>query len=129
VIFLFIGLPLIVAALLPLIGRLSKKLLPDVLGNGVFLVLLLYALTGARSLVSAGPVVQSLDWFGETVALKVAVDGFSLLMLAVISLVSLCVGLYSIDYMEHYGSKANYYALLLMMVAGMNGLVLVTDLF
>ena len=31
--------------------------------------------------------------------------------------------------MEHYGSKANYYALLLMMVAGMNGLVLVTDLF
>jgi multicomponent Na+:H+ antiporter subunit D len=129
VIFLFIGLPLIVAALLPLIGRASKKLLPDVLGNGVFLVLLVYVLTGAKALISAGPVVQSLDWFGETTALKVAVDGFSLFMLAVISLVSLCVGLYSISYMEHYGSKANYYALLLMMVAGMNGLVLVTDLF
>lgn len=128
-IFLFIGLPLIVAALLPLIGRASKKLLPDVLGNGVFLFLLVYGLTGAKSLISAGPVVQSLDWFGETTALKVAVDGFSLFMLAVIALVSLCVGLYSINYMEHYGSKANYYALLLMMVAGMNGLVLVTDLF
>jgi multicomponent Na+:H+ antiporter subunit D len=129
VIFLYIGLPLIVAALLPLIGRASKKLLPDVLGNGVFLFLLVYGLTGAKSLISAGPVVQSLDWFGETTALKVAVDGFSLFMLAVIALVSLCVGLYSIDYMNHYGSKANYYALLLLMVAGMNGLVLVTDLF
>jgi multicomponent Na+:H+ antiporter subunit D len=129
VIFLYIGLPLIVAALLPLVGRASKKLLPDVLGNGVFLFLLVYGLTGAKSLISAGPVVQSLDWFGETVALKVAVDGFSLFMLVVIALVSLCVGLYSIDYMEHYGSKANYYALLLMMVGGMNGLVLVTDLF
>jgi multicomponent Na+:H+ antiporter subunit D len=129
VIFLYIGLPLIVAALLPLIGRVSKKLLPDVLGNGVFLFLLVYGLTGAKSLISGGPVVQSLDWFGETTALKVAVDGFSLFMLAVIALVSLCVGLYSINYMDHYGSKANYYALLLMMVAGMNGLVLVTDLF
>ena len=41
----------------------------------------------------------------------------------------MCVGLYSINYMEHYGAKANYYALLLVMVAGMNGLVLSQDLF
>ena len=31
--------------------------------------------------------------------------------------------------MEHYGAKANYYALFLVMVAGMNGLVLSADLF
>jgi multicomponent Na+:H+ antiporter subunit D len=31
--------------------------------------------------------------------------------------------------MEHYGAKANYYALFLVMIAGMNGLVLATDLF
>jgi multicomponent Na+:H+ antiporter subunit D len=43
--------------------------------------------------------------------------------------VSLGVGLYSIDYMERYGAKANYYALLLVMVAGMNGMVLSNDLF
>ena len=50
-------------------------------------------------------------------------------MLMAIALVTLCVGLFSINYMEHYGAKANYYALLLMMMTGMNGLVLVTDLF
>ena len=31
--------------------------------------------------------------------------------------------------MKHYGSKANYYALFLVMIAGMNGLVLSADLF
>ena len=50
-------------------------------------------------------------------------------MLVAVSLVGLAASLFSIDYMEHYGAKANYYALYLVMIAGMNGLVLVTDLF
>jgi multicomponent Na+:H+ antiporter subunit D len=128
-IFLFIGLPLIIAAVLPLVGKASKKVLPDVLANGVFLALFAFAVTGARGLLAGGSLRQTLAWFGEPLGLTVAVDSFSLFMLAVIALISACVGLYSISYMEHYGSKANYYALLLMMVAGMNGLVLVTDLF
>jgi multicomponent Na+:H+ antiporter subunit D len=56
-------------------------------------------------------------------------DGFSLFMLFVVSLVGLAICLFSIDYMDHYGSKANFYALFLVMIAGMNGLLLVTDLF
>jgi multicomponent Na+:H+ antiporter subunit D len=128
-IFLFIGLPLVVAAFMPLIGKISKKFLPDLLANAVFLVLLVLAATSGRQLIAGGPVLQSLSWLGEPVAVQIAVDGFSLLMLMAIALVTLCVGLYSINYMTPYGSKANYYALLLMMVTGMNGLVLVTDLF
>ena len=128
-ILLYIGLPLLVAAILPLLGKVSKKALPDVLGNATLAVLLVYAATGARDLLSGGPIVQRLSWFGETVNLQVAVDGFGLFMLMVIQLVSLAVGLYSIAYMDHYGAKANYYALLLVMVAGMNGLVLANDLF
>jgi multicomponent Na+:H+ antiporter subunit D len=128
-IFLYIGLPLLVAALLPLIGKVSKKLLPDLLANGVFLVLLVLAVTSGRGLVASGPVTQQLNWMGEAVGMTVVVDGFSLFMLMAIALVTLCVGLYSINYMEHYGAKANYYALLLMMMVGMNGLVLAADLF
>jgi multicomponent Na+:H+ antiporter subunit D len=128
-IFLFIGLPLVVAAFMPLIGKISKKFLPDLLANAVFLVLLVLAATSGRQLIAGGPVLQSLSWLGEPVAVQIAVDGFSLFMLMAIALVTLCAGLYSINYMNHYGSKANYYALLLMMVTGMNGLVLVTDLF
>ncbi|MDD8025273.1 MAG: NADH-quinone oxidoreductase subunit M [Acidobacteriota bacterium] len=128
-IFLYIGLPLIVAAVLPLVGKVSKKVLPDVLANGVFLFLFAYAVTGARGLLAGGALHQTFAWFGEPLGIQIAVDGFSLFMLTVVALVSACVGLYSISYMEHYGAKANYYALLLMMVAGMNGLLLVTDLF
>jgi multicomponent Na+:H+ antiporter subunit D len=86
-------------------------------------------LTGAKALLAQGPIVQQVRWLGEAVNIRIALDGFSLFMLLAIQLVSLCVGLYSINYMEHYGAKANYYALLLVMVAGMNGLVLSQDLF
>lgn len=128
-IFLFIGLPLVVAALLPLIGKVSKKIAPDVLANAVFLGLLVLALTSGRQLIASGPVLLRLDWLGEPVGITAAVDGFSLFMLMAVSLVTLCVGLFSVDYMDHYGAKANYYALLLMMMAGMNGLLLSSDLF
>ena len=128
-IFLFIGLPLMIAAVMPLIGKISKRVLPDLLSNAVFLFLLVFAVTSGKQIISQGPVLQRLNWLGEPVNIQVAVDGFSLLMLMAIALVTLCVGLFSINYMEHYGSKANYYALLLLMMAGMNGLVLVTDLF
>lgn len=128
-IFLYIGLPLAVAAVLPLVGKASKKVLPDLLSNAVLAGLLVYAATGARALLAQGPIVQQVRWFGDAVGIRVALDGFSLFMLMAIQLVSLCVALYSVNYMEHYGAKANYHALLLVMVAGMNGLVLCQDLF
>jgi len=128
-IFLYIGLPLLVAAILPLVGKISKKFLPDLLANGVFLTLFVLALTSGRRLIGSGPVLQQFRWMGEDTGIALAVDGFSLFMLMAIALVTLCVGLYSINYMEHYGSKSVYYALLLMMMTGMNGLVLAADLF
>jgi len=129
VIFLYIALPLAVAAVLPLVGKISKRFLPDLMANSVFSILLVMALTGGKQLAVGGPFLQKLNWLGETFNIQVAVDGFSQFMLLAIALVCLAVGLFSIDYMEHYGSKSVYYALLLVMAAGMNGLVLVTDLF
>jgi multicomponent Na+:H+ antiporter subunit D len=128
-IFLFIALPLFTTALLPLIGKLSRRVVPDLVGNGVLLFLLVYAVVAGRSLIDAGPVVQQLSWLGESVNIRLVLDGFSLFMLVTISLLGLAVGLFSIDYMEHYGAKGTYYALLLVMIVGMNGLVLTADLF
>jgi len=127
--FWFIALPLVVAGLLPLVGKISKKVLPDLLTNLVFVVLLAMALSQGRGLIAQGPAVFDLSWLGESLNASLTMDAFSLLMLATISLVSLLISLFSIDYMDHYGSKATFYALFLIMVAGMNGLVLVTDLF
>lgn len=128
-VFLFIALPLVVAGILPLIGKISKKILPDILANAVFVVLLALALFQGRALISHGPSLQQFSWLGEPLNIRLMLDGFSLLMLLTVSLVSLCIMLFSINYMDHYGAKANFYALYLIMFAGMNGLVLVTDLF
>jgi len=128
-IILFIVLPLIVAGLLPIIGKVSRRVLPDALANATLLALLVYAVVAGRGLIADGPVLQQLSWLGEAVNVRLALDGFSLFMLMAVSLVGLAAGLFSIDYMEHYGAKANFYALYLVMIAGMNGLILATDLF
>jgi multicomponent Na+:H+ antiporter subunit D len=128
-IILFVALPLVVAGILPLVGKVSRRVVPDLLANAALLFLLVYAAITGRHLIAGGPVLQQLSWFGEPVAIRLALDGFSLFMLLAIAVVGLAACLFSIDYMEHYGAKANYYALFLVMVAGMNGLVLATDLF
>jgi len=128
-IFIFIIIPLVLASLMPLLGRISKRFLPDVLANATMLFLLVFSVIYAKPLIAKGGVIQQVLWFGTPLNIRLLLDGFSLFMLFTISLVSLAVTLYSIDYMEHYGAKANYYALLLLMIAGMNGLVLATDLF
>jgi len=128
-ILLFIALPLVIAGLLPLLGRVSKRVLPDVVANGTLAFLLAASVLMRKSLAAGGSVVALLGGPGEAVNIRLAVDGFSLFMLFAVALVGLCAGLFSIDYMEHYGSKANYYALFLVMIAGMNGLVLSADLF
>lgn len=128
-IILFVVLPLVVAGILPLVGKVSRRVAPDLLANGTLLFLLVYAAVAGRALIAGGPVLQQSPWLGEAVNIRLALDGFSLLMLVAVALVGLAAALFSIDYMEHYGAKANYYALYLVMIAGMNGLVLATDLF
>ncbi|NPV81982.1 MAG: NADH/ubiquinone/plastoquinone (complex I) [Candidatus Aminicenantes bacterium] len=128
-VFSFIVIPLLVAAFLPLVGKFSKKLLPDVLTNAALAFLVFNAILLVKPIFNQGVIVQNLNWLGERVNLQVALDGFNLFMLFTISLVSLCISLFSIDYLEHYGHKSTFYALFLVMIAGMNGLVLVPDLF
>ncbi len=63
-IFIYIGLPLAVAAVLPLAGKASRRVLPDILSNAVLAGLLAYAVTGPRRSWSTRPIVQQVRWFG-----------------------------------------------------------------
>jgi multicomponent Na+:H+ antiporter subunit D len=128
-IILFIVLPLVVAGILPLAGRLSRRVLPDLLANATLLALVVYAAVAGRALIAGGPVLLQPSWLGETIGLRLGLDGFSLFMLMAVSVVGFAASLFSISYMEHYGSKATFYALYLVMMAGMNGLILASDLF
>jgi len=127
---ILIVLPMMVAGVMPLIGRLSRRLVPDLIGNVTFFALFVYVIFVAKRLLGSNPaIVQQASWFNTPLNLSLMLDGFSLLMLLTVNMITFAVALYSIDYMEHYGAKANFYALLMLMVAGMNGLILTQDLF
>lgn len=127
--FIFIALPLLMAGIMPLLGKTSKKL-PDFLSCAVMLVLCLYA--ALQPLLYScvnGNWLETVRLAGTPTSINLLFDNLSGLMLFMIGLLGFLVCLFSVDYMEKYGSKGNYYSLLFLMTAGMNGLVLSTDLF
>lgn len=128
-IFPLIVVPLIIASFMPIIGRLSRRFIPDLLANLTFLFLLVYSILLTRQFFTEGPIISHLVFLQHELSILMALDGYSIFMLITVALVTLCAGLFSVNYMEHYGAKASYYSLLLIMVAGMNGLILVHDLF
>ncbi|MEO0083497.1 MAG: proton-conducting transporter membrane subunit [candidate division WOR-3 bacterium] len=63
------------------------------------------------------------------IGITLVVDGLSVFMLIIINFIGLMAVLFSINYMEQYTSKYKYYALLMLLIGGMNGIVITGDLF
>jgi len=63
------------------------------------------------------------------IGIDLRVDPLASLMLIIVNGVGLAAGVYSVEYMRRYTEKHRYYALLLFLVTGMNGVVLAGDLF
>ncbi len=58
-----------------------------------------------------------------------AADAFSVFLMGLFTVMGLVVSIYSIGYMSHDTGLQQYYALLLIMVGAMNGVVVACDLF
>lgn len=125
---LFVVFPLVVAFLLPIVGRFYKKL-PDIMANLTSLLLLILSLgiIGLPTLVYKVGGWQAVA--GIPIGIYMVLDGFSILMLIIINTVGFLALLYSVNYMEKFTDKAKYYTLFLLMIAGMNGVVLSGDMF
>jgi len=119
---LFVALPL-AAAFLSAVRVKRLKWLPDVLGNLTMGVLaaMSYAAIGCSAPYYMG------DW--GRLGIELRLDGLAVLMLAAVNTIGFCATLFSVNYMSRYTAKGRYYALFLLMVAGMNGVVLTGDLF
>lgn len=66
---------------------------------------------------------------GVPIGLYLIHDGFSALVLCIISVIGLLSVTYSISYMARYTSENYFYSLFCLMIAGMNGVVLSGDIF
>jgi len=124
---LFVFLPIAAAALLPIFEKVWQELV-DFVANAVALALLVLAITFITPLRFNGALVLN---FAELFQFSMTfyLDSLSLLLLLVINGIGLMALIYSIEYMKEYGGKGRYYALFLLMLAGMNGVVLSHDLF
>jgi multicomponent Na+:H+ antiporter subunit D len=120
---LLIVIPLGTAFLIPLIAR-KKRFIADILGSAATLALLVLSI-----LLFRYQGVYSIGGWEPPIGISWVQDGFSNLMLVIVSLISFCATLFSVQYMERYTSKHKYYSLFLLMVTGMNGVILTGDMF
>jgi multicomponent Na+:H+ antiporter subunit D len=120
---LFIAIPLAVAFLLPLLGR-GRPVLCDWLATATLagLAILASASVGENSVYRMG------GW-STPIGIDLRLDSLTSLMLITVNVVGLTTAIYSIDYIRRYTDKHHYYALFLLLVAGMNGVILAGDLF
>jgi multicomponent Na+:H+ antiporter subunit D len=124
---MFVVLPLAAAFLVPMLSR-KLRWVPDVVGNAVMAVLcaLAFVTIGKSALLYVG------GWEvadGVPLGIALRLDGLAVLMLIAVNVIGLFAAVFSVQYMRLYTSKFRYYSLLLLMVAGMNGVIITGDLF
>ena len=124
----FIAVPLGAAFLMLPAARLNRKL-PDWLGN----LTVLYLLGAAVALYFFRPfnniILYNLGGWVAPIGVTLVLDGLSHLLLLIINLAAFIITFYSVTYMRQYHGRDKYYSLLMLMIAGMNGVVLTGDLF
>ncbi len=125
---LLVVIPLAVAFLLPILHKVKHS---AAIANVVstLAAIALFALT--LSLLGSG---EHLYWAGgwspqRLIGVALYVDGLSKLLLLIINTVALMAVLFSTQYMARYTSRALYFSLFMLMVAGMNGVVITGDVF
>ena len=121
---LFSALPLAAAFFNLLVTKLNKKVADYVA----------FAVTGTLAVMAVltvfeAPFAYRVGGFPAPWGILLISDGLSSLMLVIINVIALLAVIYSTKYMTMYTAKPKYFSLLLLMIAGMNGVVMTGDLF
>jgi multicomponent Na+:H+ antiporter subunit D len=135
---LIIAIPLLTAFLTPLIGMASKKARNAlVIVSLTFVVFLVFALARDISingihiytLGATSPDLTTPTAFMVPVRIILEVDGMSILMGIIWSIVSLAAAIFSLSHIASETGQNRFYTLLLLMVAGGFGMMFTSDLF
>lgn len=122
---LFVALPLGMGFIYPLLGKLRFP--PKLLGY------LGAAVSGGLVALSVfkfgGQEVYNLAGWAPPIGINFVLDGFSGLLLIVVSTVTFLTFVYSAHYMSRFAQLGKFYGLFSLMIAGMYGVVLTGDMF
>lgn len=127
----FVIIPLAVAFLISLFGRVLKR--PFIYTISTFASALLLALSfyGAYivRLCGGAALVYKIGGWAPPFGICMVLDGLSAFMLVTVNLVAFFVCVYSFNYMEKYTDKPKFFTLFFLMLTGMNGVIVTGDLF
>ncbi|NQT23239.1 MAG: NADH/ubiquinone/plastoquinone (complex I) [Candidatus Omnitrophica bacterium] len=124
----FVIIPLAGAFIISIVGK-RLKWLPDVMGILATLGLLSISILSVRFVNLYGTLVYTVGGWKPPIGIAMVMDGLTAFFVVTINLVAFCVALFSINYMERFTSKWKFYALFLLMLGGMNGVVVTGDVF
>jgi multicomponent Na+:H+ antiporter subunit D len=127
--FLF-AIPFFAAVLTPVVGYNNPKLCRSI-ALGALLLLSVVSLWALSEVVSSGPLSHQFGGWAPPIGIEWVVDGLSGLMMVAISLVSLIVLIHAGPLVEKElaGREVPFYALALLLVAALGGMVCAGDLF
>ena len=129
---LFVAVPLALGFVMPVLGRIKRERILDVLA--ILGALFLFGLTvllfrGGDGVYWMGNWKPTLVEGKTLLGICLVSDGLTRLLLLVVNVVTFLVIIFSSGYMSRYTSRGLYYSLFFLMVAGMNGVVLTGDFF
>ena len=125
---LFVVIPLASAFVNSLLGKRIKGF-PDIASSIATLSLAIISVYSVFLVRDSGMIVYKVGGWAPPIGIAMVMDGLTALMLVTVNVVAFLVSVYSINYMEKYTEKWNFYCLFLLMVAGMNGVVISGDMF
>jgi multicomponent Na+:H+ antiporter subunit D len=127
---LFVIIPLGSAFVSAILGRFIKDFGKYFINLAM---LFLLGLTIHLFLNNEGTLIYKVGGFanagGIPIAIFMVVDGFSKILLLIISIIGFLVAFYSICYTSQYTAERKFYILFSLMLAGMYGMVLSGDIF
>jgi multicomponent Na+:H+ antiporter subunit D len=124
----FVILPLACAFLITLFRNRPKNF-SDFLVNLSAFGLFVLSLNVLHLLNSSKIIVHKIGGWLPGLGICLVVDGLAALMLVTVNLVVFLSMIYAIRYMQLYTDKWKFHALIMLMLAGMNGVILSGDLF
>lgn len=125
---LVVALPLAGAFLTALLTRKHEWIAERIALLTGFLALLV-SIYAVHAAATQNVLVCSVGGWAPPFGISMVLDGLSAFMLITVNTVAFLVMVFCIDYIRRFTAKWNFYALFLLMIAGMNGVIVTGDIF
>jgi len=117
---------LIAAFIIPLVSLKKERFIPHI-SIGASLLALVFAVMTVPFVLNEGVAIHQMEDWRAPFGIALAVDGFSLLLIIMITFIGFLVTLFSLKFIRKRRTK--YYALLMLLQVGLLGIAHTGDLF